>query len=229
MPQKRFLNRRGKQKDSEFDNLDKTPKDSSGEEDELMGVQDRRIYIRKEEPTPSVTEIVQEELEEAGKKTRTANQYLKYVNALLDNRLSKLEKIKKKKEAFDAEIEALHPENLLNFERLSNLPFDELNSKEIARLINAIKQEKSFTVTALEHFQEKVKVTEAKLKEQDKKIQEIHEKLKQKVTKEREESKIRAIDILKEELKALGEIYGMEKLTEAITTLKSSGDEAYAS
>lgn len=227
MARKRYINRIKKPKENSKDDwthvtgIDGT--DTRIEIADTMDVQDRSIFIRGEEQKPlTVTEAVQEELKETGQETRHANQYVRYVNAILDNRLAKLEKIKKKKAAFDEDIDALQPEHLKNFEKLTKLPFSELNSKEIARVLKTLSQEKSMTQTQLEHFKNKVKAIQERLLQQDKKVQEINEKLQEKVVQEQEKKEKRSVEIIQEELQTLGEIYGMKKLSEAINMLKQT-------
>lgn len=230
MPRKKYLNRvRGTKKNSEDEWTHITGVDGADTRIEIadaMDVQDRSIFIRGEEQKPmTVTEIVQEELKDTKHKTRNADQYVKYVNAILDNRLNKINKIKKEKQDFDDEIEILAPENLKNFEKLTKLPINELNSKEVARLLKALSQERGITVTRLEHYKNKVDTMQKRLEDQDKKIQEINKKLQEKMVKEKEEKEKKSVEIIQEELQTLGEIYGMGKLSEAINMLKEAGEE----
>ena len=75
---------------------------------DAMDVEVRQITLEKNIDKPKSREdIIKEELQVAGHQTRTTNQFQKYINAHIEDRLSRIDKIKQAKQAFDKDIEAL--------------------------------------------------------------------------------------------------------------------------
>lgn len=74
--------------------------------DPLLDKPPRRLYFGYDERDGKDTsEKVQEGIDQAGKDTRNANQYVKLVNAHLQNKMSALEKIKEAQKKFEQEID----------------------------------------------------------------------------------------------------------------------------
>ncbi len=186
-----------------------------------MDVQDRSVtFDGDKRKKTSVTDVIQEELVDAGHRTRTTDQYVKYFNALLGARLIKVDSIKKEKQEFDEIIESLHPEQLRNFEKLIKMPINQLNSKEISRVLKALSEEKGITLTKLDHFKNRVKETEEKLLEQDQKIKEVQKQLQENLAHEKHEKDLKPLKLVQEHLKIIRDIFGIEKFSKAIKLLK---------
>lgn len=74
-------------------------------EDDPFGVQVRKLYFREEEAdNREHSEKVKDKFAEAGNDTRNANQFVKFVNAHLQDKVSKLEKIKADQNRFWEEM-----------------------------------------------------------------------------------------------------------------------------
>ncbi len=186
-----------------------------------MDVQDRSVtFDGDKRKKTSVTDVIQEELVDAGHRTRTTDQYVKYFNALMGARLIKVDSIKKEKQEFDEIIESLHPEQLRNFEKLIKMPINQLNSKEISRVLKALSEEKGITLTKLDHFKNRVKETEEKLLEQDQKIKEVQKQLQENLAHEKHEKDLKPLKLVQEHLKIIRDIFGIEKFSKAIKLLK---------
>ena len=187
-----------------------------------MDVQDRSVTFDGDKPKKtSVTDVVQGVLVDAGHRTRNTDQYMKYFNALINDRLLKVDSIKKEKQEFDEIIESLHPEQLKNFEKLIKIPITQLNSKEISKVLKALSEEKGITLTKLDHFKNRVKETEEKLLEQDQKIKEIQKHLQENLVHEKHEKDIQPLKLVQEHLKIIRDIFGIEKFSKAIKLLKA--------
>ncbi len=188
---------------------------------DAMDVQDRSVTFDGDKPKKtSVTDVIQEELVDAGHRTRNTDQYVKYFNALMSDRLLKVDSIKKEKQEFDEIIESLHPEQLKNFEKLIKIPITQLNSKEISKVLKALSEERGITLTKLDHFKNRVKETEEKLLEQDQKIKEIQKHLQENIVHEKHEKDIQPLKLVQEHLKIIRDIFGIEKFSKAIKLLK---------
>lgn len=224
MSRKRHLNRREKKVNS-TDQWDHIPGvegyTTRIEIKDAMDVQDRSVtFDGDKRGKTSVTDVIQEELVDAGHRTRNTDQYVKYFNALMGARLLKVDSIKKEKQEFDNIIESLHPDQLKNFEKLSKIPINQLNSKEMSRVLKAFSEEKGITLTKLDHFKNRVKETEEKLLEQDQKIKEVQKQLRGKLSQEKQVNEIKPLNLVQEHLKIIRDIFGIEKFSKAIKLLK---------
>ena len=228
MPPKKYLNRDTKQKvsaDDEWAHLTGTEEGPKLQVADALDVQSRNIFVRGHKPKAvSTTDIIQEELLDAGHQTRTTDQYVKLVNAILDERLGQIDRIKNQKQIFDDDIESLRYESLEDFEKLKKKSIKELKSKDVARLIKTISEEKDNIESRLEHHKTKASSLEKTIEDQDKKIKELDLKLKEKIIQEKETKEKKSVNAIQDELKILGELYGMEKITKALKSLNESGE-----
>lgn len=86
-------------------------KDLQAGGDDPFGIQVRKLYFREEETdTREHSEKVKDKFVEAGNDTRNANQYVKFVNAHLQDKVSKLEKIKADQNRFWGELDMFKSE-----------------------------------------------------------------------------------------------------------------------
>ena len=226
MSRKKHLNRREKKGNSE-DQWDHIPGvegyTTRIEIKDAMDVQDRSVtFDGGKRKKTSVTDVIQEELVDAGHRTRNTDQYVKYFNALIGARLLKVDSIKKEKQEFDNIIESLHPNQLKNFEKLSKIPINQLNSKEMSRVLKAFSEERGITLTKLDHFKNRVKETEEKLLEQDQKIKEVQKQLQESLAQEKHEKDLKPLKLVQEHLKIIRDIFGIEKFSKAIKLLKTA-------
>jgi hypothetical protein len=231
MAVKKYLNRDKEKKqtsaDDEWAHLTGIEEGPKLQVSDSMDVQDRNIFVRGKKPKSlTTTDIIQDELIETGHRTRTTDQYVRLVNAILDARLAEIDKIKKRKEVFDDDIESLQGDSSEDFKNLEKIPIKQLKSKEVARLIRAISSEKGDTESRLAHHQTKAFSLEKIIEEQDKKIKELDSKLREKISQEKEITDKKSDEVVKDELKVLGELYGMDKLAKALKILNESKEDA---
>ena len=228
MPKKNSHNEKKKQKESptnEWDHITSAEGyESKIEISDAVGVQDRKIPFSANEAILNevvpTTEVIREELKDASKETRDADQYVKYVNAFLSKRLSDIQEIQEKKKRFDEEIEALKPAHLRGFEKLSRLPINQLSSRETSILLNGLSQERENIIMRLEHYKSKVVSTMNILELHDKKMNEVYNHLQEKITEEKENKGKMPVETIHAELKSLEKLYGMQNLSEALKKLK---------
>jgi len=175
MAVKKYLNReKKKDQDSaedEWAHLTGIEEGPELEVSDVLDVQDRNIFIRGKKPKKyTTTDAVQDTLLETGFKTRTTDQYVRIVNAIFDTRLAEIERIKKRNELFNEDLQLLKTEESKDYDKFKDIPIKELESKDVAKLIKAISNEKGNTKTRLEHHKIKATSLEKKLEEQEKKI-----------------------------------------------------------
>jgi DNA-binding transcriptional ArsR family regulator len=223
---KKYLNRDKKQQvsaDDEWAHLTGIEEGPKLEVSDALDVQSRNIFVRGHKPKAvSTTDIIQEELLDAGHQTRTTDQYVRLVNAIFDERLGEINRIKNQKQIFDDDIEALRHESSEDFEKLKKLPIKELKSKDVSKLIKTISEEKGNIESRLEHHKSKASSLEKTIEEQDNKIKELDMKLKEKIIQERETKENKSASVIQDELKILGEVYGIDKLSKALKKINES-------
>lgn len=87
-------------------------KDLKAGEDDPFGIQVRKLYFKEEQvDTREHSEKVKDKFAEAGNDTRNANQFVKFVNAHLQDKVSKLEKIKAEQNRFWGEMDMFKAES----------------------------------------------------------------------------------------------------------------------
>lgn len=227
MPIKKYLNREKRKQEAsaedEWAHLTGIEEGPKLEVSDALDVQDRNIFISGKKRKPvSTTDIILEELEDTGHRTRTTDQYVRLVNAVFDVRLAEIEKIKSLKQNFDNDIDALRGESSEDIQTLTKIPFKNLKSKEVARLIKAMSEEKGNTESILEHHKVKATSLEKIIEEQGEKLKELDQKLKEKIVQEKETTEKKSVGEIQDELKILEELYGKDKLSQALKTLNSS-------
>ena len=184
-------------------------------------IQLRQFSIEKDIERPKTKEEkVKEEIKRAGHQTRTTNQYQRLVNAHIEDRVSRIGKIKQAKEDFDRQVEALKGNEFTNLEKLENKSVEKLTSKSLEEMIKSLTLNYGLTKSKLEHFRNQVKETERELVEQKKHIDRIRNEFSKK--KIEEESFDSDVNEIKNEISSLGEKYSPEELKKALETLMKS-------
>ena len=223
---KKYLNRKKEQKisaDDEWAHLTGIEEGPKLEVSDAFDIQARNIFVAGTKPKyHSTTDVIREELLDAGHQTRTTDQYVKLVNAILDERLGEINRIKNQKQIFDDDIEALRYDSSEDFEKLRKISIKELKSKDVSKLIKKISDEKGNIESRLDHHKSKASSLEKTIEEQDNKIKELDMKLKEKIIQERETKENKSVSAIQDELKILGEVYGIDKLSKALKKINES-------
>jgi len=186
-------------------------------------IQLRQFSIEKDQVRPKTKEEkVKEEIKKAGHQTRTTNQYQRLVNAHIEDRVSRIAKIKKAKQQFDKDIETLKGDEFSNIEKLTTTSIQDLTSKSIEDMLRSLTLNQDITKSKLEHFRNKVKETERELVEQQKNIERIRSELSSK--KISETSFEKDVDEIKQEISSLGKKYTPEELKKAFEIIMKSNE-----
>ncbi|RDJ37962.1 MAG: hypothetical protein DWQ19_00970 [Crenarchaeota archaeon] len=191
---------------------------------DAMDVEIRQISLEKNMDKPrSREEIIKEELQVAGHQTRTTNQFQKYINAHIEDRLSRIDKIKQAKQAFDKDIEALKGDEFQYLTRLKETKVETLSSKAMQEMLHSLTLNKDITKSKLEHFKNRVKETEQELTRQEKDIERIEKRINEKMLQEKEE-KVKE-ESIKKDLAELSKKYNVNELRKILQSLSTSEDE----
>ena len=226
---RKYINRQGNE---EFDQeIEEEEEEDKSNKLERLGpvldivdpfeIQLRQFSIEKDIERPKTKEEkVKEEIKKAGHQTRTTNQYQRLINAHIEDRVSRIGKIKAAKEEFDKQVESLKGNEFTNLEQLENKSVEKLTSKSLEEMIKSLTLNYDLTRSKLEHFRNQVKETERELIEQQKNIDRIRNEFSRK--KLAEESFESDVNEIKEEISSLGEKYSPEELKKALETLMKS-------
>ena len=184
-------------------------------------IQLRQFSLEKDVEKPKTKEEkVKEEIKKAGHQTRTTNQYQRLINAHIEDRVSRIGKIKEAKAQFDKEIEALKGNEFSNLEKIESTSTQELTSKSLEEMIRSLILNHDITKSKLEHFRNKVKETERELIDQQRHIERLRNEFsKKKLAEENFDNDVKEI---KEEISTLGEKYSPQELKKALETLMKS-------
>lgn len=105
-------------------------RDLQAGDDDPFGIQVRKLYFQEQEvDNREHSEKVKDKFVEAGNDTRNANQFVKFVNAHLQDKVSKLEKIKADQNRFWGEMDMFKAEPT----QASNSPRPEVEEAMILR------------------------------------------------------------------------------------------------
>ena len=148
------------------------------------------------------------------------NQYLKFVNAHLAEKLNLVEKLYQIKNNLEEEIELLKADDLTQMITLPNISVNHLNSDEINEIDTFMKLQKSLIESKIYHQKNKLEDIETELKENQLQINEMNKKKSENKIQEPFKSELDML--VKDELEFLIKKYGMKELTYAIDVITSS-------
>ena len=148
------------------------------------------------------------------------NQYLKFVNAHLSEKLNLVEKLYQIKNNLEKEIELLKSDDLTDMITLPNIPINHLNTSEINEIDTFMKLQRSLTKSKIDYYKNKLEDAETELQENESQINELDEKDSQNNFQESVVSE--SDELVKDELEFLIKKYGMKELTYAIDVITSS-------
>ena len=183
-----------------------------------LAVSDRSIFFSKKSQAMTKQEIVQEKSEEFKDDINNTNQYQKFVNVLLKERMNDLKKMLDKDKQFAQELSYFQdtPKNRVDLEKVNPKYITEDDTKS---LIGALESEYDKTTERLEH---ELSIIEKTKKELDLKRQQI-DQLKEELKFIAQKQKTQVIDdpvmIIKHELKKLGISDDSGKIAEALKLL----------
>lgn len=188
---------------------------------DAMDVETRQITLEKNLDKPKSREdIVKEELQVAGHQTRSTNQFQKYINAHIEDRLSRIDKIKQAKLAFDKDIETLKGDEFQYLTKLKETKVETLSSKAMQEMLHSLTLNKDITKSKLEHFKNRVKETEQELFRQEKDIERIEKRINEKRLEEKEEQLKQ--ENIKKDLAELSKKYNVNELRKILHGLSSN-------
>lgn len=125
---------------------------------DVMEVQDRSITFNKKEATSKKVEENEYKNKEMDFKDHVDNtaQYLKFVNAHLAAKKSKLLELKKQSEDFDREVAKLKPQDQRTKSDLDLINYKEIKPDDVRKVLLILEKERDEALSKIEHFSTKL-------------------------------------------------------------------------
>ena len=188
------------------------------DEKDAMDVQDRSIILQKHQAPKKGVEKIKEEARNAMDAAGNTCQYIKYVNAHIDNQKKEIDNIKKIKEKFDEDVRLLQSHNP-NLQKLDVNSLDNFDVNTVTNYLQQLLDEKGLTKKKLDNLKNHIVGVEDELQKQEQQIKGLNEELISKKQKEIDENDS---DSVKNELNSLVEKYGVENIANIFDMVKNT-------
>ena len=123
---------------------------------DLMYVQDRVITFNKNEAAKTKEKEYQNKNKEFKDHVDNTAQYLKFVNAHLAEKQSKLIELKKQSEDFEKEVIKLKPQDQRSKSDLDLINYKEIKSDDIRKVLSILEKDRDEARSKVEHFSTKL-------------------------------------------------------------------------
>jgi len=155
--------------------------------------------------------------------TANISQYVKLVNAYLQEQKKQVVKIQDRKNKFDLEIESLQKDNV-QLGKLNNTPIDEFDLNELNQLVQGLTKIRNSKQSKIKELKNELTKTGEELRTQDIQIEKINAQLKQKqeIKKENDSKENKTKDQLAKELSSLIKKYNSKTVTTVLKEINSS-------
>ena len=191
--------------------------------DEIMDVQDRAITFKHK---PLKTNEEDYKVQSTNVKDGFGNtaQYIKFVNANLDEKKSRLKRFNEERERFEREVASLKPNVERTKSDLDQINYNEIKPDDVRKVLAYLESERDTIKLKVEHFSTQITQARKDLAEKNEQMEEIKSELK--VIEKKESSKGKkiekeedAIKIIQKELTSFGTKSESEKIFGAINSL----------
>jgi len=144
---------------------------------EAADVEDRSIFLGKGHDNNTPWEIVTKKAENLADMTSNISQYVKLVNAYLNEQKGQVVKIKDLKNRFDLEIENLQKDNI-QLAKLNDKPIQEFDAKELHEFVTKLTKVRDSRKSKINELKKELTKTDEELKKQDIQIEKINVQIK---------------------------------------------------
>jgi chromosome segregation ATPase len=218
----KYLNRKDDDDEDEGSHISELGlklEDSTGSIDP-MEVKARTITFGKEVSDAPKDVVVKEKSEKFKDQMSNTNQYLKFINAHLAEKKSKIEKLKESERRFKEEIESLQNDQVKPRAELDKVNYKYITENDTKSLLAHLETERHILQEKLSHQEQQIKNTVQQIQQKDEHILQIKNELDNIVKKNSQESQD-PIAVIKEELAKLGIKDDSAKILDAVNSLSS--------
>ncbi|HXG73311.1 MAG TPA: hypothetical protein VNK44_00635 [Candidatus Nitrosotenuis sp.] len=168
-----------------------------------LEVSQRSIFFSKDKQNATKQQIVQEKSEQVKDQINNTNQYQKFVNVLLKERMNELKKVMENQKRFADELNCFQetPKSRVDLERLNPKYITEDDTKS---LIGTLESEYQKVEERLKHEQSLIEKTKNELQLKRQQIDQLKEELKFISQKQQRHEIDDPVLIIRQELKKLG-------------------------
>lgn len=185
-----------------------------------MDVISRSIVFGKEVSNAPKEAVIKEKSEQFKDQMSNTNQYMKFINAHLAARKSKVEKIKEAGRRFNEEIEALQDGHVKPRAELEKVNSKYITENDTRSLLSHLETERDVLKEKFVHQEQQIETTRQQILQKDEQILGIKNEL-ETLVKKNVTAPEDPISIIKKELARLGIKDDSAKILEAINSLSS--------
>lgn len=218
----KYLNRKDDEDDDESSSiadLGLKLDDSTGSIDP-MEVKARTITFGKEVSNAPKDVVIKQKSEKFKDQMSNTNQYLKFINAHLAAKKSKIEMLKESERRFKEEIESLQSNPLKPRAELDKVNYKYITENDTKSLLSHLETERSILQEKLSHQEQQIKNTVQQIQQKDEQIIQIKNELDSIVKKNSQPSED-PIAVIKDELAKLGIKDDSAKILDAVNSLSN--------
>jgi len=143
----------------------------------VMDISDRTITFNKDEATTTKEEEFKNKNEEFKDHVENTAQYLKFVNAHLAAKQSKIMELKKRNEDFDKEIAKLKPQDQRIKSDLDLINYNEIKSDDVRIVLSNLEKERDDARTKVEHFSTKLSLANEEFEKKNSEMENVKSEL----------------------------------------------------
>ncbi len=178
----------------------------------------RNIFVGEKGGTP--WEVVSKKTQNLADMTSNISQYVKLVNAYLQEQKKEVVKIKDSKNRFDLEIESLQNDNV-QLTKLNDVKINNLDANDLKIFAQKLTQVRDSRRAKMNQLKTEITKTEEELKKQDMQITKINDQIKEK-EKRGTNDKDLTKDQLFKELSTIIQKYDGKTVANVLTEINSS-------
>ena len=191
---------------------------------DMMDIQDRSITFNKADTVQTKEEDYKMQQEEAKDRVENTAQYLKFVNAHLAEKHSRLEKLKEESEKFEKELASLRPDGQRTKSDLDLLNYKDIRTDDVRNVLSILEKERDEAKAKVEHFSSKLKHANEELVKKDTQVKEIESEMasiknQEALQKDEVQQEGNVMNDIKKELSSLNSTEETKKIYGAINSL----------
>ncbi len=186
---------------------------------DAMEVTSRQISFGKERNFSTKEESVQDKSERFKDDMSNTNQYLKFVNAHLAAKKTKIEKLKQDEQRFKEELESLQSFQVKPRTELDKIHYKKITENDTNSLLLHLQSERESVLEKIAYHQMQLEREKQTLEQKDAQISDVKKEI-EILTKKKQEKQADPIEVIRAELARLGISDDAAKILGAVQSLE---------
>lgn len=186
---------------------------------DAMEVTSRQISFGKERNFSTKEESVQDKSERFKDDMSNTNQYLKFVNAHLAAKKTKIEKLKQDEQRFKEELESLQSFQVKPRTELDKIHYKKITENDTNSLLLHLQSERESVLEKITYHQMQIEREKQTLEQKDVQISDVKKEI-EILTKKKQEKQADPIEVIRAELARLGISDDAAKILGAVQSLE---------